>query len=248
MDINEYVRGLTYGMASYRNFSFPPARERKPNPLETWFDGHVEGPGVFKWRHYLEAYHRHFAKFVGTEVHILEIGVFSGGSLQMWKDYFGPGCRVYGVDNREECKAYEEESIRILIGNQGNPLFWDAVCAQVPKLDIVIDDGSHFPPHQITSLQALLPQLRPGGVYMVEDSYGVINGFHDYAAGISRNIHAWAQPKPGLHDHHDGQIPEAFQRSVGSVHVYPYLTVFEKHDDPSREFSAPRMGDSWMPL
>jgi cephalosporin hydroxylase len=248
MDINLYVKGLTDGMASYRDGGAAgPAREPKPNPLETYFDGHVEGQGIWKWRHYMEAYHRHFAKFVGTEVHILEIGVFSGGSLQMWKDYFGPGCRVYGVDIREECKVYEEESIRILIGDQGDREFWSTVREQVPKLDIVIDDGSHLVHHQITSIDALLPHLRPGGVYMVEDSYSVINGFHDYAAGLSRNIHAWGKPKPGVRDPHDGQIPEAFQRSVGSMHVYPYLTVFEKHDDPAREFSAPKMGNRWLP-
>lgn len=32
------------------------------------------------------------------------------------------------------------------------------------------------------------------------------------------------------------------------MHVYPYLTVFEKHDDPSREFAAPKMGNCWLPL
>jgi hypothetical protein len=154
---------------------------------------------------------------------------------------------VYGVDIREECKVYEEESIRILIGDQGDPEFWKAVCEQVPKLDIVIDDGSHVPHHQITSLEALLPHLRPGGVYMVEDSYSVNHGFPDYAAGLSRNIHAWGKLKPGVHDPHDGLIPEPFQRSVGSMHVYPYLTVFEKHDDPPREFLAPRMGNRWQP-
>jgi cephalosporin hydroxylase len=248
MDINLYLRGLTMGMASYRNGgAAAPARERKLNPLETWFDSHVDGEGTWKWRHYLEAYHRHFAKFVGTEVHILEIGVFSGGSLQMWKDYFGAGCHVYGVDNFEQCKVYEQESVRILIGDQGDPGFWQTVREQVPALDIVVDDGSHLVDHQITSLHALLPHLRPGGVYMVEDCYSVINGFHDYAAGLSRNIHAWGQPKPGLYDPHDGQIPEAFQRAVGSMHTYPYLTVFEKHDDPLREFSAPRVGNRWLP-
>ncbi|BBZ40915.1 class I SAM-dependent methyltransferase [Mycobacterium conspicuum] len=249
MNFSVYVKGLTDGMASYCHLgAVAPTREREPNPLETYFEGHVEGDGIWKWRHYMDAYHRHFAKFVGTEVHILEIGVFSGGSLQMWKDYFGPDCHVYGVDIREDCKAYEQESIQILVGDQGDVWFWNAVRELVPQLDIVIDDGSHILAHQIISLKALLPHLRPGGVYMVEDNYSVHNEFHDYAAGLSRNIHAWGQPKPGVLDPHDGQIPEAFQRSVGSMHVYPYLTVFEKDDDPSREFSAPRMGNRWLPL
>ena len=66
----------------------------RDNPLESYFDAHTTGPGIWKWRHYFDIYHRHFSKFVGKEVHILEIGIFSGGSLGMWKEYFGPQCRV----------------------------------------------------------------------------------------------------------------------------------------------------------
>jgi hypothetical protein len=44
--------------------------------------------------------------------------------------------------------------------------------------------------HQVIGLNALLPYLRPGGVYMVEDTYSVINGLHDYAAALGRNLHA----------------------------------------------------------
>ena len=44
---------------------------------------------VWKWKHYCDVYHRHFSKFVGREVHVLEVGIYSGGSLQMWREYFG---------------------------------------------------------------------------------------------------------------------------------------------------------------
>src|SRR5580704_8369217 len=36
-----------------------------PNPLLQYFDSHQSGKGIWKWRHYFEIYHRHFAKFVG---------------------------------------------------------------------------------------------------------------------------------------------------------------------------------------
>jgi hypothetical protein len=59
------------------------------NPLRRFFEAHKRGHGIWKWNHYFEIYHRHFSKFRGREVHILEIGIYSGGSLEMWKDYFG---------------------------------------------------------------------------------------------------------------------------------------------------------------
>src|SRR5262245_54320107 len=75
------------------------------NPLEEYFDSHTQGACIRKWRHYFEIYHRHFRKFVGQNVHVLEIGIYSGGSLEMWRSYFGPQARIYGVDIEEACRA-----------------------------------------------------------------------------------------------------------------------------------------------
>lgn len=38
----------------------------------------------------------------------MEIGVYRGGSLQMWKNYFGEGTRVIGIDITPETKEFEE--------------------------------------------------------------------------------------------------------------------------------------------
>jgi hypothetical protein len=56
-------------------------------------------------------------------VHILEIGVFGGGSLEMWRNYFAPKCHVYGVDIEPACKSYEQERTKIFIGDQADPGF-----------------------------------------------------------------------------------------------------------------------------
>src|SRR6266851_4236840 len=50
------------------------------NPLMSYFEANIKGRGIWKWQHYFDIYHHHFSKFVGREVHIVEIGVFSGGS------------------------------------------------------------------------------------------------------------------------------------------------------------------------
>ena len=54
------------------------------NDLEKYFSKNT-GNLMSKWKHYLEIYDRHFSKYRGTDVHVVEIGVYQGGSLQMWK-------------------------------------------------------------------------------------------------------------------------------------------------------------------
>jgi hypothetical protein len=116
------------------------ARRSRPNVLRTFFDNRTEGNGIWKWSHYFDIYDRHFAQFRGEEVHVLEIGVYSGGSLEMWRDYFGPKARIYGVDIEPACRAYESDSVKIFIGDQGDRQFWHEFRGKVPALDIVIDD------------------------------------------------------------------------------------------------------------
>ena len=67
------------------------------NPLWKYFS-HNEGRIIHKWHHYFDIYHNHFCRFRDLPITILEIGVYKGGSLQMWKNYFGPKAKIYGVD------------------------------------------------------------------------------------------------------------------------------------------------------
>lgn len=104
-----------------------PADLQQDNPLLRYFDANREGHGIWKWRHYFEVYHRHFSQFVGTDVHVMEIGVYSGGSLPMWREYFGPKAHIYGVDIERACEVYRSSQVEILIGDQGNRQFWSKV-------------------------------------------------------------------------------------------------------------------------
>ena len=49
---------------------------------------------LHKWVHYFDIYERHFERFRGKSPTMIEIGVQGGGSLAMWKEYFGPGSRT----------------------------------------------------------------------------------------------------------------------------------------------------------
>ena len=127
--------------------------------LDSW-----DGRQVDKWRHYMEIYERHFAKYQGEAVRLLEIGVDHGGSLQMWKEYFGKGVEITGVDINPVCKEYEEDQIKVVIADQCDPAL-----ARLGPFDIVIDDGSHLKQHQSQSFLTLWPHCT--GTYLIEDCH-----------------------------------------------------------------------------
>jgi len=210
-------------------------------PLEEYFDRHQTGPGVWKWQHYFPIYDRHFSKFRGREVHVLEVGVYSGGSLDMWRDYFGEGAHVYGVDIDERCRAYERPGVRVFIGDQSDPDFWRRFLEEVPMLDIVIDDGGHQVYQQRPTLEALLPYIRPGGVYVCEDVHGRFNPFLDYVHNLSRSLHTW-QGTSVVH----GDEPTDFQLAVDSIHLYPFVVVVEKRAEPLKRLAAELHGTEWL--
>ena len=223
----------------------PEPAAASANPLMTYVDQVGAGPGLWKWRHYLDIYHRHLSKFVGTPVQVVEVGVYSGGSLRMWKHYFGAHCRLSGIDIQPACREYEDASTAIYIGDQQDRAFWRHFRAQVPAVDVLIDDGGHRPEQQMVTLEEMLPHLRPGGVYICEDIHGAGNRFasftHSIAAGLntfrddaSRDVLA--------------AVPTAFQAAVGSVHVYPFAVVIEKTEHVVEAFQAPKHGTAWQPF
>ena len=236
-------RGLRYGR-DFRNAAFQAPPEREPRALETYFDSHREGPGIWKWRHYFDIYDRHLRPFRGRPVQMVEIGVYAGGSIQMWREYFGPESHIYGVDIEPACRAHAGEHVEIFVGDQSSPAFWAQFVAQVPRIDVVLDDGGHTFDQQVASLEALLPHLAPGGVYICEDTVGIANPFHDYAVGLARNLHSDEHFKAGL----DGEArveQTAFQRGIASVHVYPFMTVIETRATGGDQFELLRHGTEW---
>lgn len=130
-----------------------------------------------KWLHYFWIYQRYFAEYVGQPVKVLEIGVSHGGSLQIWKSYFGPKAQIVGVDIDPRCKAYEEPQIQIEIGHQADPSFWEGLWDHYTGFDIVIDDGSHLKSDQEASFKTLWPWTH--GIYLIEDCH---SGFPDIRA------------------------------------------------------------------
>lgn len=217
------------------------------NPLRDYFNAHEKGPGIVKWLHYFEIYHRHLAKFVGEDVHILEIGVYSGGSMGMWRSYFGPRSRITGVDIEPACKSYENEYTKIVIGDQGDPSFWKRTLADLPPIDVLIDDGGHTPQQQMVTLEQVLPRLNPGGVFICEDVHCLYNDFAAFVSGLDEALNEFnsdpVPPKKGdLRN-----VAKPLQSWIHSIHHYPYVVVIEKREQPISNLHSVRHGTEWQP-
>jgi hypothetical protein len=138
---------------------------RASNPLEALYYRHQDRV-AYKWHHYLELYDRHLGRFRGRAVRILELGIFSGGSLQIWKSYFGEHALVHGIDIDPACAQFAEERVVPHIGNQADVGFLEQVVARMGGVDVIIDDASHRGRDQIISFEALYPLLEPNGLYI----------------------------------------------------------------------------------
>ncbi|MGL4278784.1 MAG: class I SAM-dependent methyltransferase, partial [Albidovulum sp.] len=62
---------------------------------------------LIKMAHYLPVYDRVLAHLQGQPVSFLEIGVFKGGSVRMWRDFFAAGSGVTFIDINPACRALE---------------------------------------------------------------------------------------------------------------------------------------------
>ena len=119
-----------------------------------------------------------FSKLRETDVNILEIGIEHGGCLQMWKEYFGPKAFIYGVDYAEH-HCFEEEQIKCFVGNQNDKVFLKTIPTLIPKIDIIIDDGSHISSDQIVTFEELFGGISAGGFYVIEDTHTSYRATHE---------------------------------------------------------------------
>lgn len=120
-------------------------------------------------KHYIELYEKYFYDRRNMELDLLEIGIDKGGSLKMWLQYF-QYANIYGIDISDKSHLGWPNDPRCFttIGDQGDTKFWNEYLKN-KQFDIVIDDGSHQPHHQQTSLKSIWPKLKPGGIYVIED-------------------------------------------------------------------------------
>ena len=131
----------------------------------SYHSGVMSASFMNRWLEYADHYEQHLPRrrATGRVVRLLEIGVQSGGSVQMWRDWFGAGALHYvGVDVDARCLRFArpEQQLHIAIGSQLNASFLLSLCRAHGPFDVIIDDDAHMAAHIRRSLQVLFPDDR----------------------------------------------------------------------------------------
>ena len=205
------------------------------NELRNIFENH-DGRLIHKWDHYLDVYNKFFADYREKKVNLLEFGVYQGGSLQLWKQYFGSSVSIFGVDIDERCAAFQEDQIQIIIGDQEDSKFLNKLGNDLPNLDIIIDDGGHTMLQQQLTLKHMWRKLNSGGLYIVEDlhtsywpefhgGYGRKNTFMETLKSLFDSIHA-------RHSREESHEIDEFTETLSGIHMYDSIVILEKSKVP----------------
>jgi hypothetical protein len=132
--------------------------------------------------HYLEVYDPVLSRWADKDVKLLEIGVFKGGSLQLWRDYFPKGT-IVGIDLELPPDFVPGERIQLFKGSQADTQFLSQVAGSMAPegFDIIIEDASHIGQLSKTTFWHLFHHhLKPGGLYAIEDwGTGYFDDFPD---------------------------------------------------------------------
>lgn len=199
--------------------------------FQRYFENNTENC-INKWIHYFDIYEFWFRRYKNQPLVILEIGVYQGGSLNLWRDYFGKEARIYAIDINPACKQFESENTEIFIGSQEDRNFLRDLKSKIPKVDIVIDDGGHTMNQQKVSFEELYEHIKDDGIYLCEDlhtsywknyggGYKKSESFIEYSKNFIDQINAWHS--------RDARLKiNAFTRSTYSLHYYDSILVIQK--------------------
>lgn len=194
------------------------------------------GKEIHKLFHYFDIYERHFEKYRHQQVTVLEIGVSQGGSLEMWKDYFGPSAKIIGIDIDPACKEHESRNVEVFIGNQSDANLAKEIYGKYGPFDIVIDDGSHMMADITNSFKLYYPVVKSNGTYLVEDLH--TSYWEGYGGGLKREgtfIETCKDLIDNLNANYSpDMIVDQFTRSTDSMTFYDSVVVFEKRPQSER--------------
>lgn len=192
---------------------------------------------------YFQVYAELLDRYRDKEIIFVEVGVLNGGSLFMWRDYFGSKVRIIGIDFNPMAKQWESDGFEIFIGSQSDPLFWKELFNKIGDVDIILDDGGHTYEQQIVTAHECIPHIRNGGLLIVEDTHTSYLKAFGYPSKYS--FIEWAKK---LIDNINSRFPAIkvsslpYKNSVFSISFYESIVCFKIQRDKCFE-SAPTSND-----
>jgi|GEM_PF-1221824 hypothetical protein len=140
------------------------------------------------WHRYLPLYEKELSKLKRCD-RILEFGIFKGDSVRWLIDKY-PNAKIFASDILPVQPEWPTApNINYSYVDQGKPETISHVFAGIgTDLDLIIEDGSHFPEHQKNCLVEGLKHIASGGIYILEDLHTAHPEHPYYKNGSSRFI------------------------------------------------------------
>lgn len=141
---------------------------------------------------YLSQYDLVLEPWLNQPIVLLELGVHTGSSLVLWRDYFPLGT-IVGIDIDLSRSIPASGRIHLFEGDQADRTLLSRVASQVAPdgFDIIIDDASHLGEQTKVAFWHLFDHhLKPNGLYVIED-WGT-GYWDDWPDGKSLDLGAYA--------------------------------------------------------
>ena len=199
----------------------------------------------FKIKKLIDQYEYAFSRRPGLKPkHLLEIGMFDGGSLVFWYEILHPE-KIVGVDlAAREDSPYFRNHVRTRSLESKVRSYWGTDQADKRallriveqefggELDMVMDDASHLYEPTLASFQILFPLLPPGGLYIIEDwAWEHWKEFHS-------PYHPWARiQSPTQLIFELIEATGTSQHLITSVEVFEGFTIVERGPAPASDIS-----------
>lgn len=193
-------------------------------------------------------------------MNILEIGVQSGGSSRVWREYFGSATNYIGIDINPNCLEVESKSlgIKIIIGSQDDETFLTQVCLDYGPFDLIVDDGGHETMQIITSLKILWGCLSDDAVYAIEDLHSMsmwsatdrksmrVNGkdVYSHIADIARNMVSYFHEHEGMMMRREAWM-DPVSSHISSIEIYDSL-IFLHYRKTAEMLAMVKGGQKWI--
>ena len=184
------------------------------------------------YHEYDRIYPMFLEKWRNESINIFEIGIEYGKSMKIWENYF-PYANIWGMDIEN---TYNSPRCNVFIGDQSKIEDLINISNKIPECELIIDDGSHEPQHQLKTFNYLFRNvLKSGGVYIIEDiecSYWRPDAsVYGYETGYLNIIDYFTKLNHSLNSHYNGHTNEL---NIHSITFAPNCIIIVKNDGTER--------------
>ena len=188
-----------------------------------------------KHNNYFYIYEELFGKFINSKITLVEIGVSNGGSLFMWRDYFGSKARIIGVDFNPTAKKWEKYGFEICIGNQSDKNFWKNFYYTIGKIDILIDDGGHTNQQQLETFYSSYNNINNDGIMVFEDTHAsYLSEFGNPSKYSFVNFCFKVINEQNIKSL-NSKVEKNYLKKIHKIEFFQSIIIFHIHEEKSQE-------------